>query len=243
VSNDEKAVALGHPSYVWRFGQERRLALIREHAPLEGRRVLDIGCGIGMYVRAFRRFTDEAYGVEFDRERAVEAGRDLPFIVQAASEFLPFADNTFDVVLLHEVIEHVANDRQTVHEAHRVTKWGGVLVIFAPNRLFPFETHGAYLPGRGYVFGNIPLVGYLPNPLRDRLAPHVRAYLPGAIRRLFRGLPGRVLVETAIYPGFDNIVARRPRLGALLRQVLYALERSPLKWFGLSHLVVVRKQF
>lgn len=243
MSDNDKAIALGHPSYVWRFGQERRLRLIREQAPLDGQRVLDIGCGIGMYVQAFRRFTDEAYGVEFDRERAIAAGRELPFIVQAASEFLPFADNSFDLVLLHEVIEHVANDRQTVREAHRVTKWGGVIVIFAPNRLFPFETHGAYLPGRGYVFGNIPLVGYLPNPLRDRLAPHVRAYLPGAIRRLFRGLPGRVLVETAIYPGFDNIVARRPRLGALLRRVLYALERSPLKWLGLSHFVVVRKQF
>ncbi|GIW08428.1 MAG: hypothetical protein KatS3mg060_3233 [Dehalococcoidia bacterium] len=241
--NGDKAITLGHPSYVWRFGQERRLNLIRQYTPLDGRRVLDIGCGVGMYVRAFRRFTDEAYGVEYDRERAVEAGRSLPYIAQSASEYLPFADNTFDVVLLHEVIEHVADDRHTIREAHRVTKWGGVIVIFAPNRLFPFETHGAYLPRRGYVFGNIPLVGYLPDPLRDRLAPHVRAYLPGDVRRLFRGLPGRVVVETAIYPGFDNVIARRPALGAALRRVLYALEHSPLKWLGLSHFVVVRKQF
>jgi SAM-dependent methyltransferase len=241
--DDNKAITLGHPSYVWRFGQERRLRLIERYSPLEGRRILDIGCGVGMYVRAFRRFTEEAYGVEFDGERAREAAQSLPNIAQSASEFLPFADNTFDLVLLHEVIEHVADDRQTIREAHRVTKWGGTIVVFAPNRLFPFETHGAYLPGRGYVFGNIPFVGYLPDPLRNRLAPHVRAYLPGEVRRLFRGLPGRVLVETALYPGFDNIVARRPALGAVLRRALYTLEHSPLKWFGLSHLVVVRKQF
>jgi SAM-dependent methyltransferase len=241
--NEDKAIALGHPSYVWRFGQERRLELIRRYAPLEGRRVLDIGCGLGMYVRAFRRFTDEAYGVEYDRERAVEAGRDLPNIVQSAAEDLPFPDNSFDVVLLHEMIEHVADDRQTIREAHRVTKWGGSIVIFAPNRLFPFETHGAYLPGRGYVFGNIPFVGWTPDFLRARLAPHVRAYLPGDVRRLFRGLPGHVVVETAIYPGFDNVIARRPALGALLRRGLYALEHSPARWFGLSHLLVVRKQF
>jgi SAM-dependent methyltransferase len=243
MATDEQAITLGHPSYLWRYGQERRLQLIRAVTPLEGRRLLDIGCGVGMYLRAFRRFSDEVYGVEYEQARAVAAGRETPTVARAVAEQLPFPDTTFDVVLLHEVIEHVRNDRQTVREAHRVTKWGGVIVIFAPNRLFPFETHGAYLPGRGYVFGNIPFVGWLPDPLRQRFAPHVRAYLPGEVRRLFRGLPGEIIVETAIYPGFDNVVARWPRFGWLLRRVLYTLERSPLRWFGLSHFVVVRKQF
>ena len=45
-------------------------------------------------------------------------------------------------------------------------KPGGTIVAFAPNRLYPFETHGAYFGGR-YVFGNIPLVNWLPDPLRD----------------------------------------------------------------------------
>ena len=51
-----KAITLGHPSYVWRFGQDRRLAMINQHAPLQARRILDAGCGVGMYVRAFRQF-------------------------------------------------------------------------------------------------------------------------------------------------------------------------------------------
>jgi SAM-dependent methyltransferase len=216
--------------------------MIRKHDPLLDRRVLDIGCGIGMYVRAFHRFTEEAYGVEYDRDRAVEAGKTLPYIVQSPSEHLPFADNSFDLVLLHEVIEHVHNDRQTIREAYRVTKWGGEIVIFAPNRLYPFETHGAYIGGK-YVFGNIPLIGYLPNFLRNRVAPHVRAYMPGDIRRMFANLPGRVLEESAVFPGFDNIVARNRFLGSALRLVLYLAEKSPLKWLGLSHFVVVRKQF
>ncbi len=238
---EDKAITLGHPSYVWRAGQERRLNLIRAVRPLEGLRLLDIGCGLGMYVRAFRRFTDEAYGVEYDHERAAEAARTLPNIAQSASETLPFPDNSFDLVLLHEVIEHVTDDRETIREAHRVTKWGGDIVIFAPNRLFPFETHGAYFGGR-YRFGNIPLIGYLPNPLRNVFAPHVRAYMPGDIPRLFQGLPGRIVINTCIYPGFDNVVARRPRLGWVLRRALYGLEHTPLRWFGLSHFVVVRKQ-
>ncbi len=64
--------------------------------------------------------------------------------------------------LLNEVIEHVGNDRDTIREALRVTKPGGRVVIFAPNRYYPFETHGVYL-GKKYVFGNIPLVNYLPD--------------------------------------------------------------------------------
>jgi SAM-dependent methyltransferase len=216
--------------------------MIRDAAPLEGARVLDIGCGLGMYVAAFRRFTSEAHGCEFDPERAAEAGARLPNIVNSTSEELPYADHAFDAVLLHEVIEHVRDDRLAIREAHRVTKWGGSIIVFAPNRLYPFETHGAFIGGR-YRFGNIPFIGYLPDPLRSRVAPHVRAYLPGDIEALFRGLPGVVTRRTVVYPGFDNIVERNPLLGSLLRGALYAAERTPLRWLGLSHFLVVRKQF
>src|SRR5918998_6085658 len=69
VVDAERAITLGHPSYVWRSGQERRLDLIRRYAPLEGKRVLDIGCGLGAYVANFGRFTDEAYGMDVDEPR------------------------------------------------------------------------------------------------------------------------------------------------------------------------------
>ena len=58
---DHKAIALGHPSYVWRFGQDRRLALIRRYAPLEGKRILDVGCGLGTYVKKMRDFSQEVW--------------------------------------------------------------------------------------------------------------------------------------------------------------------------------------
>jgi 2-polyprenyl-3-methyl-5-hydroxy-6-metoxy-1,4-benzoquinol methylase len=54
IKAPERVVALGHPSYVWRSGQDRRLALVRRYAPLEGRRILDVGCGIGTYVGRLR---------------------------------------------------------------------------------------------------------------------------------------------------------------------------------------------
>lgn len=240
MSTEPKWITLGHPSYVWRFGQDRRLNLVRQCVPLEGRRILDVGCGIGTYVRQFRAFSDDVHGVDVDEERVAKACETLPNIQVAPAEALPFESNSVDVVFLHEVIEHVGDDREAIAEASRVLRPGGHIVIYAPNRLYFFETHGVYLGDR-FVFGNIPLVNYLPGVLRDRFAPHVRAYTAGGIRSLFEGLPIAIDVHTYVYPGFDNIVERRPALGNVLRRACYFAESTPLRAFGLSHFVVARK--
>ena len=234
-------VVLGNPSYVWRFGQERRLEMIRQHVPLEGARVLDIGCGLGAYVRRFSDFTPDAYGIDIDAPRVLEgAEAGLTTLGVALSESLPFADGVFDGVLLNEVIEHVNDDRETIREALRVTRPGGRVVIFAPNRFYPFETHGVYL-GKRYVFGNIPLVNYLPDALRNRLVPHARAYTKSRLEGITDGLPCRWIEWTVIYPGFDNVIERKPAAGRVLRRLTYTLEQTPLRRLGLSHLLVLER--
>jgi hypothetical protein len=115
------------------------------------------------------------------------------------------------------------------------------MIVFCPNRLYPFETHGAFWRGE-YHFGNIPLVNYLPDRWRDRVAPHVRAYTRRGLRRLYRDLGCRVVVHTQIYPGYDNVASRRPALAGLLRAFTYLAERTPLRAFGLSHLLVLEKR-
>jgi len=237
---DRAEVALGNPSFVWRFGQDRRLDLIRQFAPLEGRRILDIGCGLGVYVRKFRDFSDRVVGIDIDPKRLREGARTTPGLLLGVGEHLPFRDGAFDVVVMNEVIEHVRDDAATMREALRVIGAGGHIVIYAPNRLFPFETHGIYL-GERFVFGNIPFINWLPDPLRNRLVPHARAYTKRGIRRTYRRLPVRVRAETYVYPGFDNIIARRRRLGGILRRVLYRAEHTPLRTFGLSHFIVLEK--
>jgi ubiquinone/menaquinone biosynthesis C-methylase UbiE len=236
----DKAIVLGHPSYVWRYGQDRRLNLMCCYVPLEQKRILDVGCGLGMYVKKFRAFSDEVFGVDVDAEKVENASQSLPNISVAPAEQLPFLDYWFDVVLLHEVIEHVADDRAAISEAYRVTRPGGSIIIFAPNRLYPFETHGFYL-GKKYIFKLLPVVNYLPDRVRRVFVPHVRIYRTRDLRRLFEGLAVKTIVHTQIYPGFDNIASRHRRLATFLRRVLYTLEQTPLRSFGLSHFLVVRK--
>lgn len=245
---EDKAIEWGHPSYVWGFGQERRLNLIRRFVPLEDRTILDVGCGLGMYVRAMHRFSQDVHGVDIDEEKVAEASQELQNIRVAPAESLPYPDGMFDVVLSHEVIEHVADDRQAIVEAVRVLKGpdpvgenpGGRLVVFAPNRFYPFETHGAYWAGQ-YRLGNVPLVNYLPDQWRNRLCPHVRAYTVTGLDRLLDGLSVRVVVHTQVFPGYDKVVRRRPTLGRALREITYLMERTPLRIVGLSHFLVVEK--
>jgi SAM-dependent methyltransferase len=241
VAESEKFITLGHPSYVWRRGQDRRLNLIRQHVTLEGRRILDVGCGLGMYVTRFREFSDEVFGVDIDEEKVEIASKTLPNIVEAPAESLPFPDEYFDVILLHEVIEHVESDRQTIREAVRCLRPGGEVVIFAPNRLYPFETHGFFL-GKRFVFRLLPLINWTPDPIRNIFCHHVRIYTARGIRRLFEGMNVEFTVCTHIYPGLDNIAQRHRILGPILHAATEIAERTPLRAFGISHFIVARKK-
>ena len=239
--NLDKAALRGEPSYVWRAGQQRRLDIIVRAA---GERIkgmiLENGCGVGMYVEHLSPFGGTVIGLEYDYERTAEARIRSPHIINAAGEFLPLPAGTFDLILSHEVLEHVQDDRAAVREMIRVLKPGGRAVIFCPNRGYPFETHGIYWRGK-YHFGNKLFVNYLPRSLRDKLAPHVRVYSNSDLAKLFEGLPVRVIERTIIFGAYDNIIARFGTFGRLLRGVLQFLEKTPLKRLGLSHFWVVEK--
>ncbi len=242
------AARLGNPSFVWRFGQERRLAMIERYVNLEGRRALDLGCGVGEYVRAFARQGAESVGLDVElprlveaRERSADGGWHGTESLAGAGEALPFPDGSLDVIVLNEVIEHVDDDRATLREVSRVLSDGGRCVLFAPNRLYPFETHGIYLRGR-YIFGNIPLVNWLPRFLRDRLVPHARVYGHGDWARLIEGSDLEIVDQGYVFAGYDNVAARWPRIARVVRAVSYWAEGNALGRFGLSHLVVLRRR-
>jgi SAM-dependent methyltransferase len=243
VSRDlAKAASCGEPSYIWRAGQLRRLNMILnagEEDRLQGR-VLENGCGVGMYVQHLAPHCASIIGLEYDFERAAEAHKNSIQIANAASENLPFPDQTFSLIVSHEVLEHVQDDALAVREMVRVLKPGGRITLFVPNRGYPFETHGAYWRGK-YHFGNIPFINWLPARWRNKLAPHVRIYTHRDLQRLFRGLPVRIVRHTVIFGAYDNLIVRFGAAGRLLRSVLQWAERTPLKIFGLSHFWVIEK--
>jgi SAM-dependent methyltransferase len=236
-----KAAACGEPSYTWRAGQTRHLNMILAAAGerLSGR-TLENGCGVGMYVEHLAPYCASITGLEYDFERAAEARKTSPQIINAAGENLPFPQASFSLIVSHEVLEHVQDDGRAVREMVRVLQPGGRIALFVPNRGYPFETHGVYWLGQ-YHFGNIPLVNWLPRGWRNKLAPHVRVYNSRDLKRLFNGLPVRFIQRTVIFGAYDNWIARFGAAGKALRAVLQWAERTPLRMFGLSHFWVIEK--
>lgn len=241
-----RAALRGNPSFVWRAGQDRRLGMIAAWGLLDAtrhvNRILVDGCGVGMYVRALQPYAEQVHGIDIEADYLTRAAANAPGagLELAACERLPYPTAAFDLVLSHEVLEHVQNDRAAVAEMVRVTRRGGRIVVFVPNRRYPFETHGHYWRGV-YHFGNTPLINYLPDVLRNRLAPHVRTYTATGLATLFVGLPVRIVHLAQIYPGYDNLAGHRPALGRWLRRITYALERSPFQVFGISHFLVAER--
>ena len=240
--NLDKAALRGEPSYVWRAGQQRRLDMIVRAADerIKGR-ILEDGCGVGMYVEHLAPFGGTVIGLEYDFERAAQAGSSSPHILNAAGEFLPLPSSSLDLILSHEVIEHLQDDRLGICEMVRVLQPGGRIVLFAPNRGYPFETHGIYWKGR-YHFGNKLFVNYLPRRWRNKLAPHVRVYSAKDLEKLFADLPVRIVERHIIFGAYDNLIARFGAAGKILRSVLQFLEKTPFQFLGLSHFWVVEKR-
>lgn len=245
-----KAALRGEPSYIWREGQKRRLEMIVNAAGerIKGR-ILENGCGVGMYVKYLAPYGGQVIGLEYDFERAVEAKTHSSNILNAAGEALPLPSNAFDLILSHEVLEHVRDDAQAMREMVRMLrspdpesgKLSGRLVLFVPNRGYPFETHGIFWKGK-YYFGNKLFVNYLPRVWRDKLAPHVNVYSKRDLEKLFTGLPVKFIEGTVIFGAYDNIIARFGIFGKILRGILQFLEKTPLKGLGLSHFWVVEKK-
>ena len=203
-------------------------------------KILENGCGVGMYVEHLAPSGGQVIGLEYDFERAAEARENSPHIINAAGEFIPLPSSTFDLILSHEVIEHVQDDNAAIREMVRTLKPGGRIALFCPNRGYPFETHGIYWKG-SYHFGNKLFVNYLPRSLRNQLAPHVQVYSKKDLQKLFEGLPVHFIERTIIFGAYDNLIARFGPLGKALRSFLQFLEKTPLKILGLSHFWVIEK--
>jgi ubiquinone/menaquinone biosynthesis C-methylase UbiE len=185
---------------------EYRLGIVRDLGVLDGE-WLDCGCAEGAYTRGLREFgADSVVGLDVEESRVEEARArtDDPQVsyVHGVGERLPFDGGSFDGVYINEVLEHVADEGQTLGEIHRVLRGGGHVVVMSPNRWFPFEGHGLQLGSRKFAHP-APLVPWLPERL-TRPALRARNYWPSKLRKLVADAGFEVTASGSVFPVFEQ---------------------------------------
>lgn len=102
---------------------------------IEKYRILDVGCGNGQISEYFSK-SNEVFGVDVEDKRNYE-NASFEFIL-LNDESLPFANNYFDIVISHHVIEHVSDQKKHLSEISRVLNPGGLAYLGCPNKSSPF---------------------------------------------------------------------------------------------------------
>jgi SAM-dependent methyltransferase len=196
------------------------------------RRVLEVGCGAGVDLARFARGGARVWGVDLTmsavalaRENFSQQGLTGRLHV-ADAERLPFADNTFDLVYAHGVMQYTANPERLVAECHRVLKAGGQAVFQVYNRVSWLN-----------ALSKLMKVG-----LEHDDAPVLLKYSAGEFRRLLaafrevRIVPERFPVKSRLHGGWKGTVYNTVFVGTF-----NALPRPLVRRFGWHLLAFCRK--
>ena len=197
-----------------------------------GRSVLDVGCGAGVDLARFARGGAHVTGVdvsgsaiELARTNFAQQGLTGRFEV-ANGECLPFADNTFDLVFAHGVVQYTANPRKLVDECRRVLRSGGEAIFQVYNRVSWLN-----------ALSKLMKVG-----LEHEDAPVLLKFSIGEFRRLLGGfrevriVPERFPVKSRLHGGWKGAIYNGLFVGAF-----NALPRSVVRRFGWHLLAFCRK--
>jgi ubiquinone/menaquinone biosynthesis C-methylase UbiE len=190
-----------HMASLLSLGVVTRWARAYQSQPL---RMLDIGCGKGLFLRDFANGlrsrcgvkTIKATGIDLVRspsDHFKEVCEDFQFVQQNLDgRELPLADGAFDFVCCNQVLEHIFETEKLVREFRRVISPSGLCIISVPNT-------AAWINRLFFLFAGQPLgsevgteritYGFWPPSLQPRLerfkpSGHIRDFTPRSLRDL-----------------------------------------------------------
>lgn len=227
-SHTYKDVSFARYSQYW--WSNRFYAILARHHGLNGKRLLEIGSGLGHLVGQLEgSFQPIASDVNhWALKQSTQVARHTAHVVSRAGD-LPFADGIFDVVIAKHVVEHLPDPEKAIVGIGRVTTPGGTLILATPN------LSSMSRPRKGEQW-----IGY-----RD--PTHISLKTPAEWLDLLREagfVPGKVFSDgfwDAPYVKFFPKVLQKFFFGAPGGvQAVIGIPFLPLKW-GESMIVIARK--
>ena len=189
------------PDFIW--AEPERTKLFSEVVGGPGRRVLDLGCRYGALTEYYAAGNDVT-GVDIDREALEHAEARLGIQALWADLDYPlaFMDETFDVVVIGEVLEHIREPHRLIGQAYRVLRPGGRLVGSTPNG-FRLKNRLRFLTGRPAEVDPTHLHLFSPADVRELLADFVEPqlrFVAGRFARLHSRWFANVIFFSATKP-------------------------------------------
>jgi ubiquinone/menaquinone biosynthesis C-methylase UbiE len=134
-------------------GFRNELKYFRRAKPFgPGLKLLDVGCGPGLFTEFMAEHGVEGTGVDIDpslvgaaKARLDTRGLKARFLVGRV-EHLPYADDVFDICVANSILEHAQDWESTLREVTRVLRPGGLLVFYTTNRVHPFQAEVNHFP-------------------------------------------------------------------------------------------------
>lgn len=143
------------------LGEQRArqtLEMLRRKIKHPVKKVLEIGCGTGNFLAVASSIYEQTIGIDvamrwlhLSRRRFMDAKIATPPLVCCNAEFLPFADDYFDLTIASSTLEFVRDQSKVLKEAVRVLNKNGTFYINSVNRFSIAKDPYAYLWGVGFL--------------------------------------------------------------------------------------------
>ncbi|KKR11046.1 MAG: hypothetical protein A2694_01030 [Candidatus Blackburnbacteria bacterium RIFCSPHIGHO2_01_FULL_40_17] len=153
--------ALKKGNFIEKFFHKCRISPWLNKIDYNGKKVLDVGCNTGILLIPLLEKGVDAIGVDISKSDIRKAQKKLQakgfsssLVLIADAKKLPFKNDSFDIVLLSDILEHVSEPELVAKETCRVVKQNGNIYATVPNEMHPvvkFEWLRKALSGRETV--------------------------------------------------------------------------------------------